>query len=276
MNATTVLSEIKSFLQQAGTLGLSIQQSAERSEKADKSIVTEADLAISALFQKQFGHYLNQPGHALIDEEVAKKPLEEVLAADYQWVIDPIDGTATYACGGLFWGIIISVFRKGEPWLAAVYVPPLRRLYWADETTAYETTDAFTAQEATVPLNPVIAPLTHSAQVHMHAEFVPQVFANTPFIVVDYWSPLHSAMVCAGRLTFSIFKDALWDFGAGMVFATRTGLGFRRVADGKMFTKLDAELLTPNFKCANHMCIGPNDVYEALKPSFNPKLSLAA
>ena len=272
MQATTILAAFKSFLHEAGTLGLQIQQTAERSEKADKSIVTEADLAISALFQKQFAHYLAQPGHVLIDEETRKLPLDDVLAADYQWIIDPIDGTATYACGGLFWGIIVSVYRKGEPWLAATYIPALRRLYWADETTAYETTDAFTAQETTIPLNPTIAPLGHSSQVHIHAEFIPQVFTTTPFIMVDYWSPLHSGMVCAGRLTCSIFKDALWDFAAGFTFALRTGLGFRRLSDGKAFTRLTTELLTPSFKCANFMYIGPTHVHQALQPHFQPTL----
>ncbi len=272
MNAATILTEFKSFLQEAGALGLAIQQSAKRSEKADNSIVTEADLAISELFQQKFSHYLSQAGHVLIDEEAAKQPLEEVLAASYQWVIDPIDGTATYACGGLFWGIIVSVFRNGEPWLAATYIPPLRRLYWADETTAYETTDAFTAQEETTALKPQTEiPFTRSSQIHMHYEFVPQLFAQTPFIVVDYWSPLHGGMVAAGRLSGSIAKDALWDFCSNMVFATRVGYGMRRMADGKLFTRLDAELLTPEFKCAHHMFYGPHHVYQALKPHMVPQ-----
>ncbi len=273
MNPATILTAFKSFLKEAGTLGLAIQQTAERSEKADNSIVTAADLAISELFQQQFASYLSQPGHVLIDEEVKKLPLEDVLVADYQWIIDPIDGTATYAGGGLFWGIIISVYRRGEPWLAATYIPAMRQLYWADETHAYETTDAFTADEKTTTLAPQTPTLTRSSQVHIHYEFVPQVFATTPFIVVDYWSPLHAGLVAAGRLACSISKDALWDFSAGMVFATRLGYGFRRLSDGKVFTHLTTELLTPEFKCASFMFMGPATIHTALQPHLNSALS---
>lgn len=275
-NATNILTELKSFLNDAGALGLSIQQTAERSEKEDSTIVTEADLAISNLFQQRFNHYLSQPGHMLVDEEVAKSPRDEVLAADYQWVIDPIDGTASYAGNSLFWGIIVSVFRKGQPWLGAVYLPAMGLLYWADETDVYETTTPFTAQENTRTLQAIAMPFSRSSQIAVHAEFLPSLFAQVPFIPVDYWSPLNGAFVAAGRLRGTIAWDALWDFGANFVFATRLGYTFRRLSDGKVFTHLNADLLTPEWKVASYMFLGPDEVYQQLKPHLSPRLTSVA
>ena len=269
--AATVLTELKSFMQEAGALAISIQHSAERSEKADNSIVTEADLAISKLFQQRFAHYLHQPGHMLIDEEAAKKPMDEVLAGDYQWVIDPIDGTATYAGHGLFWGVILSVFRKGEPWLGAVYVPAMRLLYWADESHAYETTEAFTSHETTRTLEPVAMPFGFSTQVAVHTETYNVVFRKLhpiPFIPVDYWSPLNGAMVAAGRLRGTIAQDSVWDFGAAFVMATRLGYSLRRVPDGKVFTTLSTEFLKPDWRVSSPMFIGPDATFDGLNTYF--------
>lgn len=275
LQAATVLTEVKAFLHQAGTLGLSIQQTAERSEKADSSIVTEADLAISALFQKAFQHYLSQPGHVLIDEETEKAGgPAEVLAADYQWVIDPIDGTASYAGNSLFWGIIVSVFRKGEPWLAGVYMPAMGLLYWADETTAYETSHAFSGNESTRQLAPVDMPFTNSSQIAIHFDHAQDVFQTKPCILVDYWGPIVGAFTVAGRLRGYVFRDSVWDFGAAFVFAARVGYKVRRLADGKVMTKLDAELLSPGWKTMNDMIIAPDNIYEGLKPHLKAGLSI--
>lgn len=49
------------------------------------------------------------------------------------WLIDPIDGTASFAQG--FPGFVCQAawIRCGQPWLAAVYAPVLKRLYMAEQ-----------------------------------------------------------------------------------------------------------------------------------------------
>ncbi len=48
------------------------------------------------------------------------------------WLIDPIDGTASFAHG--FPGFVCQAawIRNGQPWLASVYAPALERLYFAE------------------------------------------------------------------------------------------------------------------------------------------------
>jgi 3'(2'), 5'-bisphosphate nucleotidase/myo-inositol-1(or 4)-monophosphatase len=48
------------------------------------------------------------------------------------WLIDPIDGTASFASG--YDGFVCQAawMRDGHPWLAAVYAPALERLYLAE------------------------------------------------------------------------------------------------------------------------------------------------
>ncbi len=77
--------------------------------KPDKSVVTEADKAAEALIRKEIEREL--PGHSIVGEEMGGAAGE----ADYQWIIDPIDGTANFLTGIPTFGTIFALFHKGEP-----------------------------------------------------------------------------------------------------------------------------------------------------------------
>lgn len=72
-------------------------------------------------------------------QKIADIPIisEENISSHYEkrpityWLIDPIDGTASYAQG--FSGFVCqaALMRDGRPWLAGVYAPALDRLYMA-------------------------------------------------------------------------------------------------------------------------------------------------
>lgn len=53
------------------------------------------------------------------------------------WIIDPIDGTTPYLYGIPYFAIAVAYVRDGVPELAAVHMPALGELYFADETGAY-------------------------------------------------------------------------------------------------------------------------------------------
>ena len=89
-------------------------------------LVTDADIAVSnflvSAIQKEY------PDHHIHSEEMA----EDINpGAEYEWVIDPIDGTRNFAFGIPMWCNMVAVMKNGEPYLAAVYNPNANELFFA-------------------------------------------------------------------------------------------------------------------------------------------------
>lgn len=87
--------------------------------KPDLSPVTIADREAEALMRKLIeSHY---PGHQVLGEE---EGLSGKDGAEYQWVLDPIDGTRPFVHQVPLFGTLIGLLRNGEPVLGVIHVPP--------------------------------------------------------------------------------------------------------------------------------------------------------
>jgi inositol-phosphate phosphatase / L-galactose 1-phosphate phosphatase / histidinol-phosphatase len=77
--------------------------------KADESPVTiadkEAEAVMRAMINKRF------PGHGILGEEHGN----EALNARYVWVLDPIDGTISFASGYPTFGTLVALLEDGVP-----------------------------------------------------------------------------------------------------------------------------------------------------------------
>lgn len=94
-----------------------------------KDFVTEADIAVSKFLVEKIHEQF--PDHHIKSEELA----EDVNADnnEYEWVIDPIDGTRNFAIGIPVWAVMIAVMKNGEPYLSAVYHPIPDELFFAEK-----------------------------------------------------------------------------------------------------------------------------------------------
>ncbi|HOG47310.1 MAG TPA: inositol monophosphatase family protein [Anaerolineae bacterium] len=96
------------------------------SSKGLRDVVTEADVlaqeAIVAQIRARF------PGHQILTEEAghALGP-----AADYCWIVDPLDGTTNYARGIPHFSVSIAAEHEGVLQTAVVYDPLGERLFHA-------------------------------------------------------------------------------------------------------------------------------------------------
>ncbi|RSL29334.1 inositol monophosphatase [Salibacterium salarium] len=87
--------------------------------------VTELDVWTETfLTEKIQKHY---PGHVMKTEESGNYDGE----SDYEWVIDPIDGTVNYARGLPFYCISMGVRYQGETVIGLVYAPKLGETFEA-------------------------------------------------------------------------------------------------------------------------------------------------
>ena len=69
----------------------------------------------------------NYPDHAILGEEGTDKKTQ----SQYQWIVDPLDGTVNYAHGFPIFAISMALEKNGEFVFGAIYAPKLQELYYA-------------------------------------------------------------------------------------------------------------------------------------------------
>jgi len=92
--------------------------------KPDTTHVTEADRAAEVLIRE--GIQAARPGDAVLGEEFG---IEGDAAR--RWIIDPIDGTASYVRGFPIWGTLIALEESGEMTVGVVSAPALHMRWYA-------------------------------------------------------------------------------------------------------------------------------------------------
>jgi myo-inositol-1(or 4)-monophosphatase len=89
--------------------------------KADKTRVTDADLALSRTIMGRLAE--NFPDDDIFSEEALPSAEEgaRALRKRFCWVLDPIDGTNNYALGVPICGIMLALLEDGEPVYGWIY-----------------------------------------------------------------------------------------------------------------------------------------------------------
>jgi len=95
--------------------------------KADATPVTIADKKAEELV-RNFAQK-ETPEFGFIGEEFGGEKPE----AEYQWVLDPIDGTKSFIYGVPLFGTLIAILRKGTPIAGLIQLPALNSKVWAAE-----------------------------------------------------------------------------------------------------------------------------------------------
>jgi histidinol-phosphatase len=111
--------------EEAGRIGMSFfRGSFDVREKADRSPVTEADLAIEAMIREEVRR--RYPRDAVLGEESGLRGRSE-----RRWIVDPIDGTRNFADGIQIWATLIALAVDEVPVLGVVSAPALGERYAA-------------------------------------------------------------------------------------------------------------------------------------------------
>lgn len=90
--------------------------------KRDKSPVTEADKETeSVVRQLILDHF---PGDAVIGEEMGNVS----GSTEYEWIVDPIDGTKSFISGVPLYSTLVGMTWRGEPTIGVIAIPALREI----------------------------------------------------------------------------------------------------------------------------------------------------
>jgi len=99
-------------------------------EKADGSLVTEADLAVQHRLSAALAE--RWPGIGFLGEEMAPREQARVLGDGRPfWCLDPLDGTRNFAAGLPFFAVSLALVADGEVVLGIVYDPVRRECFSA-------------------------------------------------------------------------------------------------------------------------------------------------
>ena len=97
--------------------------------KTDGTIVTAADRGAEQLMREMINRQF--PEHGIIGEEFgAERP-----DAEYVWVLDPVDGTVSFASGVPLFGTLIALKHRGRPTIGVIHQPILNELVVGDGDT---------------------------------------------------------------------------------------------------------------------------------------------
>ena len=122
------LNILENIVRQAGEIALSHfndLQNLEISQKSPRDFVTAADVAVEQFLQQELAD--QTPEYGFWGEESGKTEFQ-----DNRWIVDPIDGTHSFAKGQYFWSISVALEIKGELIMAAVFAPALDDYYCAE------------------------------------------------------------------------------------------------------------------------------------------------
>ncbi len=93
--------------------------------------VTEADKAAEVAMRRLIAEQF--PSHGIVGEEFGS----EREGAEYQWVLDPIDGTRAFISGLPVWGTLIGLMRNGAPAYGMMSQPYIGERFHGDGHTAH-------------------------------------------------------------------------------------------------------------------------------------------
>ncbi|MCC6550337.1 MAG: histidinol-phosphatase [Ignavibacteriaceae bacterium] len=98
--------------------------------KQDDSPVTIADRSAEEKLREMIMREF--PEHGILGEEFGIHN----GGAEWQWILDPIDGTKSFICGTVTFGTLIALTKNGKPVLGVINQPVLNEFLIGDNQTA--------------------------------------------------------------------------------------------------------------------------------------------
>jgi myo-inositol-1(or 4)-monophosphatase len=203
-------------VRQAGLLAMTmLRQTMRRWSKSDGSPVTEADLKVDALLAGTLR--TSRPGYGWLSEESQ----DDLTRTEHPmaWIVDPIDGTKSFAQGGGNWCVAAALVSHGRPVAAAIYRPVAEEFYTAILARGAQLNGApLTASDT--------AGMIGAAMIGTRKSLEPLLpLGITPDYTGDLPLQLRLAHVAGGRAegAVSIGRKNDWDLAAGDLLVHEAG-----------------------------------------------------
>jgi len=202
------------WIESAGNIALGYFNRGSIQQKADGSLVTEADKAIETFLVNKIQALY--PQHAVISEEGT-----HIDGKEYTWIIDPLDGTLAFIMGMPTWCISIGILYQQQPYYGIVYLPITKEVYLAEHNkgATWNNIKIDIPDYQEINHNSV---LCVSAQAHQMYSF------RFPGKILSFGSGIvHSCLVMRGAAIGSLtMKPNIWDLAAVFTILQESGAVF--------------------------------------------------
>lgn len=218
-------------------------------EKGPADLVTDADLAsekaVSAVLRQRF------PDHAILGEEGSSGPeqIRSMLAEEYCWVVDPLDGTTNYVHQFPCYAVSIGLTHRGELVAGVVYDPLANEMFAAtrgggatlnEQTISVSDVSQLGQALVAVSFPPAVTPESPDMQAFLRTAPVCQAVRRTGS------AALNLAYVACGRLEAHwAYRIRPWDAAAGVLLVEEAG-GVATASDGSPFRLAEADYFVAN------------------------------
>nr|WP_313777887.1 inositol monophosphatase family protein [Thiorhodovibrio frisius] len=232
------------------------------STKQPNDFVTEVDRAAeAAILQEIRSKY---PSHAILAEESGQHS-----GNDFEWVIDPLDGTTNYLHGFPQFAVSIGLRHRGLMQQAVVYDPLHEELFTASRGGGALLNDRRLRVSNRRDLRGALlgtgVPFKDQDELALFLETLRVMIPETAGVRRPGSAALDFAYVAAGRLDgFWEFGLSPWDFAAGALLVLEAGGTVTDMAGGDRFFE------TGNVVAGNLRI--HQDILERLKPVLNGRL----
>lgn len=232
------------------------------SEKQKNDYVTEVDRnaeqAIIDVLRKSF------PGHAILAEESGSHGKDE-----YQWIVDPLDGTTNYLHGFPQFAISIALMHRGRTESAVVYDPLRDEMFTADRGSGALLNDRRLRVTEHKSLKGALLgtgiPFRDQRHMDAYLGMLRDLVRDTAGVRRPGSAALDFAYVAAGRLDgFWELGLSIWDFAAGALLVEEAGGMVSDIGGG------NRHLETGNVICANVRL--HRELVETIKPHLSADL----
>lgn len=220
---------VKDIVKQAGEIALGHFGNIPAGKKADESLVTAADVEAGEFINRQLR--LNFPEYGIINEELEQRDPEIYRKKQYVWVVDPIDGTASYSSRMPVWGPAVGLLKGLTPVLGVFYMPLLDEIYYTDENMP-----AFFESrrwgKIKMDLDSVSSPIGSNSLLLSVSYTHRRLNVDFPGKVRSLGSTsAHVSYVARGDATGAIVKGSLWDLVPGMAILKKSGGSYSYLDD---------------------------------------------
>jgi len=202
-------------------------------QKSRNDFVTEVDRAAeTAIIQELRGKF---PSHAILAEESGAHGGNE-----FEWIIDPLDGTTNYLHGFPQWSVSVGLRVRGRMELGVVYDPLHEELFTAERGGGAQLNDRRLRVSERRSLDGALIgtgiPFREQGHLEVYLQMLRAMIEETAGIRRPGSAALDFAYVAAGRLDgFWELNLAPWDFAAGALLVAEAGGTVTDLAGGERF-----------------------------------------
>jgi myo-inositol-1(or 4)-monophosphatase len=216
----------ETLAKETGELALKYYGRGDPQLKFDEELVTEAELGIREFIRTFIAD--RYPEHHLLGEG-NDQTVYGHGEQGFQWIADPMDGSANFQAGIPLWGVSLALFKNFWPILGIFYMPVTGDVYKALAGRKLMVNDTTITLEPEVIASNESVLLTYS---RFHNEFrstFPGKIRNLGCTAA------HLAYVASSRAEAALLKYVhIWDLAAGLILLEAAG-GEIRFLDGGTF-----------------------------------------